>query len=114
MGTRFGRRAADGTTEYYDSRQQLDAAEIREQQEGLTNAFGLIGLLIGGCLSYALTYMLAGALWLKIFRFSAVILGAGLTSYVLARFANVITTAFAYVVAIAIFFGIASLIWHFL
>lgn len=33
MGTRFGRRAADGTYEYHDSKESLVAAERRDNSD---------------------------------------------------------------------------------
>jgi hypothetical protein len=33
MGTRYGRRAADGITEYHDDKDSLIAAERRENSE---------------------------------------------------------------------------------
>ena len=50
MATRFGRRAADGTFEYHDSRESMIAAEGRENSDARAGLFGLIGLLVGGVL----------------------------------------------------------------
>jgi hypothetical protein len=52
MGTRFGRRAADGTSEYHDSKESLVAAERRDNSDARAGLFGLIGLLVGGVLTY--------------------------------------------------------------
>ena len=52
MATRFGRRAADGTFEYHDSRESMIAAEGRENSDARAGLFGLIGLLVGGVLTY--------------------------------------------------------------
>ena len=46
MGTRFGRRAADGTYEYHDSKESLVAAERRDSSDARSGLFGLIGLLV--------------------------------------------------------------------
>lgn len=51
MGTRFGRRAADGTYEYHDSKESLVAAERRDNSDARAGLFGLIGLLVGGVLT---------------------------------------------------------------
>ena len=52
MATRYGRRAADGTIEYHDTKEALVAAEGRENSEARAGLFGLIGLLVGGVLTY--------------------------------------------------------------
>ena len=46
MGTRFGRRAADGTFEYHDSKESLVAAKRRESSDARSGFFGLIGLRV--------------------------------------------------------------------
>ena len=45
MATRFGRRAADGTFEYHDSRESMIAAEGRENSDARAGLFGLIGVV---------------------------------------------------------------------
>ena len=45
MATRFGRRAADGTFEYRDSRESMIAAEGRENSDARAGLFGLIGVV---------------------------------------------------------------------
>ena len=52
MATRYGRRAADGTFEYHDSRESMIVAEGRENSDARAGLFGLIGLLVGGVLTY--------------------------------------------------------------
>lgn len=49
MGTRFGRRAADGTFEYHDSRESLVAAKRSENSDARAGLFGFIGLLSVAC-----------------------------------------------------------------
>lgn len=48
MGTRYGRRASDGTTEYYDSKAEMFAAADRESDRRTANIFTVIGVLLGG------------------------------------------------------------------
>ena len=45
MATRFGRRAADGSFEYHDSKDLLAASERRENSHARAGLCGLIGLL---------------------------------------------------------------------
>jgi hypothetical protein len=52
LSTRFGRRAADGTFEYHGSKESLIASQRREASETRSGLFGLIGLLVGGVLTY--------------------------------------------------------------
>ena len=56
MATRFGRRAADGTFEYHDSRESMIVAEGRENNDARAGLFGLIGLLVGGVLTLDLGF----------------------------------------------------------
>jgi hypothetical protein len=89
MGTRFGRRAADGTYEYHDSKESLVAAERRDSSDARSGLFGLIGLLVGGVLTY-IVLIKVGTDWPKWLRFGLVIAGAGGLAYVLAKFADLI------------------------
>ena len=76
MATRFGRRAADGTYEYHDSRESMIAAEGRENSDARAGLCGLIGLLVGGVLSYV-ALLKFGMEWPKWLRFALVIAGGG-------------------------------------
>jgi hypothetical protein len=87
MGTRFGRRAADGTYEYHDSKESLVAAERRDSSDARSGLFGLIGLLVGGVLTY-IVLIKVGTDWPKWLRFGLVVAGAGGLAYVLAKFAD--------------------------
>jgi hypothetical protein len=73
MVKRFGRYAMNGTMEYYDTYAELLAAQKREYARVRTFCFGLIGLIAGGMLAYALL------LWMqvdsKMVRFAGVIVG---------------------------------------
>lgn len=110
MGTRFGRRAADGTFEYHDSRESLVAAKRRESSDARSGLFGLIGLLVGGVLTYVALLKL-GTDWPKWLRFGLVIAGAGGLAYVLAKFADLIWNIILSLVLLAVLWGIGSWIW---
>jgi hypothetical protein len=73
MGKRYGRRALNGTTEYYDSQEECLAAQRRETAIVRDVFFGIVGAIAGGVLIYMLLR------WLhvdsKLIRFAAVIVG---------------------------------------
>lgn len=110
MATRFGRRAADGTYEYHDSKESLIAAEGRENSDTRAGLFGLIGLLVGGVLTYVALLKL-GMAWPKWLRFGLVIVGSGTLAYVLAKFADIIWQIILTLVLLAVVWGIGSFIW---
>jgi len=110
MSTRFGRRAADGTFEYHDSKESLVAAERRDSSDARAGLFGLIGLLAGGVLTYVVL-LKVGMEWSKWLRFGLVIAGAGGLAYVLARFADLIWNIILGLVLLAVLWGIGSWIW---
>ncbi|NJD08536.1 MAG: hypothetical protein FIA97_18860 [Methylococcaceae bacterium] len=110
MGTRFGRRAADGTYEYHDTKESLVEAERSENSEALEGLFGFIGLLIGGVLAY-IALLKLGADWPKWLRFGLVIVGAGGAAYALARLANLIWNLILTLMLLGVLYGIGSLIW---
>jgi hypothetical protein len=112
MGTRFGRRAADGTFEYHDSMEELQGAEQSENSGARAVLFGLAGLLIGGFLTYTALRTFGAMDWPKWCRFVLVIAGGGVSAYVLAKLADLIWNVFLALVALAIVWGIGTLIWN--
>lgn len=110
MGTRFGRRAADGTFEYHDSKESLVTAERRENSDARAGFFGLIGLLAGGVLTYV-ALLKVGMEWPKWLRFGLVIAGAGGLAYVLAKFADLIWNIVLCLVLLAVLWGLGSWLW---
>ena len=110
MATRYGRRAADGTFEYHDSRESLNAAKGRENSEDRAFIFGLIGLLVGGVLTYV-ALLKYGVTWPKWLRFGLVIAGGGSVAYVLAKFADIIWQIILTLILLAVVWGIGSWIW---
>ncbi|MCW5322251.1 hypothetical protein D5039_14150 [Verminephrobacter aporrectodeae subsp. tuberculatae] len=107
MGTRFSRRAADGTVEHYDDKEALEAAQKKER----SGWYGFFGLLIGGVLTY---YALSrfGADWPKWLRFGLVVVGSGGMAYVLTKLGDVILFLFFAFVMLCILFGIGAAIWE--
>lgn len=112
MGTRFGRRAADGTYEYHDSKESLVAAERRENSETRGGLFGLIGVLIGGVFTYVALLKFGGTEWPKWLRFSLIIAGAGVAGFMLAKFADLIWNIILTLLLIAVIYGVGSAIWR--
>lgn len=110
MATRFGRRNADGVYEYHDSKESLLAAKRREDSDGRSALFGIIGLLIGGVVTYVVLLKFGAADWPKFIRFTCVLLGAAFCAYVLAKFADLIWSILLFVIGMSILFGIGSLI----
>ena len=110
MGTRFGRRAADGTYEYHDSKESLVAAERRDNSDARAGLFGLIGLLVGGVLTYV-ALLKFGAEWPKWLRFGLVIAGGGGLAYILAKFADIIWSILMSLLLLAVLWGVGSWIW---
>src|SRR6218665_2621324 len=101
MGTRFGRRAADGTFEYHDNKESLVAAERRDSSDARSGLFGLIRPLVGGVLTY-IVLIKVGTEWPKWLRFGLVIAGAGGLAYILAKFADLIWNIILSLVLLAV------------
>jgi hypothetical protein len=111
MGMRFGRRAADGSYEYHDSKASLVEAERREASETRRGVFVLIGLVVGGFLTYALLKELGGLDWPKWLRMLLVLSGAGLAAFVLAILADVIWALLVLCMQAALMYCIGRLLW---
>ena len=112
MTTRYGRRAADGTTEYYDSKDALIEANRREKSEDRAGLFGFVGLLLGGILAYTAFHKLGGMDLPKWFRFSGVVVGAGVGAIILAKLADFIWGLIMTLILLGIIYGIGTLVWH--
>ncbi|CAN0639458.1 hypothetical protein [Burkholderia cepacia] len=84
MGTRYGRRAHDGTTEYYDSKKELVAAADREMLARMANFFTVVGLLAGGGAAYYFLHHGSAAAWPKLVR-AFIIVGSSVGSALVLR-----------------------------
>ena len=73
MAKRFGRRASNGTMEYYDNYEELPFSKRRDDEAARTVLCGVIGMIAGGVLAYVLLH------WIhvdsRIIRFAGVIAG---------------------------------------
>jgi hypothetical protein len=112
MSTRYGRHASDGTTEYHDSKESLIQAEYREKRAARAGLFGLLGLLIGGVLTYVAFHTLGGMALPKWIRFAGVILGSGIGAYVLAKLSNLIWNLILIAMLVTAVVLIGSVIWR--
>lgn len=112
MSTRYGRRAADGTFEYHDSKESLAASEQRENREARSGLFGLIGLLVGGVLTYVALLKLGGMAWPKWLRFGLVIAGGGALAFVMSKFSELIWNIILSIVLLTVMWWLATLLWH--
>lgn len=111
MAPRYGRRIADGTYEYHDSKAPLDEARERDSRSERAGLFGLIGVLIGGLLSYFFVHKW-GTDWPKWLRFGLVIGGAGISAYVLAMLADWIWDAVRIVLLLGLLYGLGHFLWQ--
>jgi cation transport ATPase len=111
MSTRFGRRTADSTFEYHDSKESLDTARRREHSETRASLFGFIGLVAGGLVAY-FALLKIGADLPKWLRFSLVLASAGVLAFVLAKWADLIWNIVLSMLLLAVLWGIGSWIWR--
>lgn len=96
--------------EYHDSKESLVAAERRDNSDARAGLFGLIGLLVGGVLTYV-SLLKVGMDWPKWLRFGLVIVGGGGLAYVLAKFADLLWNIILTLVLLAVLWGIGSWLW---
>ncbi len=112
MGTRYGRRARDGTTEYYDSKTELVAAANREAAARMANIFTVVGVIVGGVLAYHLLHRTGALGWPKAIRFiflggSAVV--SGLVLRVLGRYVLMLLTV---LLVGSLLLNLGRWLWH--
>src|SRR6218665_1856673 len=110
MGPRFAPRAAEGTFKTPKNKKCLVAAGGPATAAPPSGPFGLIGLLVGGVLTY-IVLIKVGTEWPKWLRFGLVIAGAGGLAYILAKFADLIWNIILSLVLLAVLWGIGSWIW---
>jgi hypothetical protein len=110
MAVRYSRRTSDGTLEYHDSRESLHVAQEQESQESTRILFGLLGLIVGGVLSYV-AMLEVGAEWPKWMRFTLVVLGAICGATLLAKLALILSFVVRFFISAAFLTGIGWLIW---
>lgn len=110
MGTRYSQRLENGTSEHYDSQEEMAAAQQARFNDNIQMWFALGGLLIGGLIAYSFTQAVIPD-WPKFIRFSLVVASAIGLAVLLARIAIVVFNVAMTILGFAILFGIGSLIW---
>ena len=85
-------------------------AEGRENSDARAGLFGLIGLLVGGVLTYV-ALLKYGVTWPKWLRFGFVIAGGGSLAYVLAKFADILWKIILTLVLLGVVWSVGSLLW---
>lgn len=112
MGTRYGRRAIDGTTEYYDSKASLLEAQRREETATRKKFLGFVGILVGGVLTYVAFLRWGGMEWPKWVRFVGVLLGSGAGAFVFHQLANILWNLIRVGLVLAVVFIVGVMIWR--
>ncbi|RQZ64051.1 hypothetical protein DIE08_24235 [Burkholderia sp. Bp9004] len=112
MGKRYGRRANDGTTEYYDSKDELVAAADREMLARMANFFTVIGFLAGGAAAYYFLHRGGAMEWPKAVR-AFVIVGSAVGSALLLRTVGRYLLMLAVMLLLAgVLVSIGRWLWH--
>lgn len=111
MGTRFGRRNADGNFEYHDSEAALIESARREASELRRTIFMVVGLVLGGILTYVLARKLGAEDWPKWLRMLVVLSGAGAAAFVLALLADLLWAVLRLSFYSAVMYLIGRLLW---
>lgn len=110
MATRYGRRTEDGTYEYHDSKESLEAAKQEEAAGCIRQFFGLVGLVGGGFLSYQAVQKY-GLDWPKWLRLTAVVVGAGSAALILGLLGRILAALIALAFSIGVLYSIGSWLW---
>jgi hypothetical protein len=122
MGTRYSKRQADGTVEYYDSREEMEKANQRSEISfrdiliiisGQFNPLlAFFGFLIGG--SSSLWFLSSIDTWPTWIRFLTVLASASATGYITGKIGNALFFLVIAISVIAVICGFSALVWHLL
>ncbi len=112
MAKRFRRRALNGTMEYYDSYDELIAAQRGDIAYVQTVLFRILGLIAGGILAYSLLR------WMhvdsRLIRFGACIAGAWLGGILGASLSALLWNILKWALLLTVVTVIGFLIWIFI
>lgn len=109
MGTRYGRRRADGVTEYHDSEQSVLASREREKRFERAIWFGLIGAVLGLALGF---YFIQPLDFPKIIKFLAIGLTSTAVAWASAKLSNLIFLAACIGLLLLVAVLIATNLWN--
>ncbi|MET4163113.1 hypothetical protein ABIE61_002976 [Marinobacterium sp. MBR-111] len=115
MGTRYGRRASDGTYEYYDNKDILLEAKERDERkarsEARAEAYGIFGFFACGVLAYLGFWYFDGADLPKWLRFSSIVASCCLGAFIFAKLADFLSMLISIVFLVAILGAIGFFVW---
>lgn len=112
MGTRYGRRAHDGTTEYYDSKEELVVAADREVLARMANFFTVVGLLVGGLVAYYFLHRNGAMAWPKPVRVLVIVGSAASSALLLRTIGRYLFMLAAVLFLVGLSFTIGRWLWH--
>ena len=110
MAKRFSRMRDDGIVETSDSLSELAASAVRESDAAARSTFALIGLFLGGIVTYVLVNHYAPD-WPKVMRFSMLLVGACSSAFIFSRLALALRMVVGIAVGVSILGGIGYLVW---
>ena len=109
MGKRYGRKALNGTTEYFDSQQECLAAHRRDDAIVRDVFFGIVGAIAGGLLIYMLLR------WLhvdsRLIRFAVEVVGIWFCGIVSAALSDLLWKILKWALLIAVVAAFCFLIF---
>ena len=123
MATKYSKRQFDGTIEYYDSREEMEAANpqvstrqlISELSKSFNPLFAVLGFVASGIFAvFALAFFNEFsdlATWIK---FCTAVSIAVLVGYISGKFGNAIFMLTIALVILGLVGGLVALVWHLL
>ena len=122
MGTRYSKRQADGTVEYYDSREEMEKSNqssetsFRDILIIISSQFNpllaFFGFLIGG--SSTLWLLSNIDTWPTWIRFLTVLASASAIGYITGKIGNALFFLVIAISFIAVIGGLGAFVWHLL
>lgn len=120
MGTRYSKKQFDGSVEYYDSREEMEAANptasvkeiLADVSRSFNPLFAIVGFVVGG-IAALLSFLYLGE-WPTWAKFISVFAAASATGYIAGKIGNILFLLFLVTIFVGIFVGVGALIWHLL
>lgn len=120
MATRYSKRQTDGSVEYYDSREEMDAANpsasYGEILKTISSSFNPILAFWGFVIAGAAALWFASSLseWPTWARFTGVLCAATIGGFISGKFGNALFMLAAALIAVGVVFGLGYAVWHLL